>query len=342
MTYNKLVQERLAGLRRKVKNNTALAIFSVTDRLLKSGFSLPSDGDEVSHFLLIKAEDGVKISTLRNYCSMIIKWHRLYDYGELAIDIADKAIPVINGLQIERQEAGQAEFRKTATPLQLADALKIDSYLLNRLSNAVGREVAMAAQDLCLFRVLWWSGCRESEVAGLRRWQVGFSQNPRGLELHWARTKRDSNGMGTSRFVPALPQADPYGATWDWVDLYWPGKTDEDPDNFPLFVRQFNNGDWRENPIHPNSIPSWLRRQAKAAGVTYWDKLSGHSCRHGLATMMSDQIPLREVMDYFKWKRVETAIGYTTNKGVSLNVIDTLQTASLSPGTKSSPRIGQL
>ena len=64
------------------------------------------------------------------------------------------------------------------------------------------------------------------------------------------------------------------------------------------------------------------------AGVSCANKLSGHSCRHGLATMMSDKVQLRELMDYFKWKRADTAIGYATNKGVSHKVNQVLSNAS--------------
>ena len=97
----------------------------------------------------------------------------------------------------------------------------------------------------------------------------------------------------------------------------------------PIFVRQFRDGTWRKNNIHPNSIPGWLRRIAAAAGVEYANLLSGHSCRHGLAKLMADSATLREVMDYFKWNRAETAIGYTSLKGVSKKIIYTLEIASL-------------
>jgi len=120
---------------------------------------------------------------------------------------------------------------------------------------------------------------------------------------------------------------------FDWIDLYSPKHlvNDAAEDMQPLFIRQHRNGSWRENSMHPNSIPPWLRHIAKKAGVVYADQLSGHSCRHGLAMMMSDQLNLREVMDYFKWKRPDTAIGYATNKGVSQNVIRVLTLAVSHP-----------
>ena len=118
-------------------------------------------------------------------------------------DIGLKAPPVIKGLRQERIEAGQRESRKTATPLLLEDALKIDTYLLSALSNTTGSQRAIAVQNIALFRLLWWSGCRESEVVTLKRWQVRFCESPRGIELSWSTTKTSQTGTGTSRFIPA-------------------------------------------------------------------------------------------------------------------------------------------
>lgn len=324
-----LTRHRLAGLRAKLPANTALSLHGVTKQLLKAGFTLPCTGEEVSHFLLEKADNGLKISSLRNYCSIVIKWHRMAGYDEAATDIQLKAYPVINGLKQERIETGSRESRKTATPLLLEDALRINDYLMNKAAQAEGKARPMAMQDLALFRLLWWSGCRESELTSLKRWQVTFTDNPRGIMLEWSKTKTDQNGTGTSRFIPSLPNADPMGALIDWIDLYWPSHAGESPDMTALFIRQHRNCDWRDGHMHPNSIPPWLRRIAKEAGVSYADKLSGHSCRHGLATLMSDSVSLREVMDYFKWKRAETALGYSTNKGISPSVISTLSNASI-------------
>lgn len=328
-----IIEQRLAGLRAKLTKNTHLSLRGITKQLLRAGFDLPSNGSDVSRFILQKADAGLKISTLRNYCSMIVKWHRMSEYGEAAADIANLATPVIDGLQTERQEEGRQESRKSAIPLLIQDALKIDAYLLRRVYEASGSGQALAVQDLALFRLLWWSGARESEITTLKRWQVTFNESPRGVVLEWAKTKTDKNGMGTTRLIPALPEADPMGALIDWLELYWPGKTTGDQSGVPIFRRQLRNGKWRDSHIHPNSIPLWLRKIAKSSGVPYWAKLSGHSCRHGLATMMSDNLSIREVMDYFKWKRVDTAIGYATNKSISANTILTLTDASRSQRT---------
>jgi len=323
-------EQHIASLRAKVPLNTGLSLESVIRQLIEAGFSLPCNGDQVSLFIYEKAENGLKISTLRNYCAMIIKWHQMSGYDEIVVDIASKVPPMIKGLRQTRIEEGRRESRESATPLLLEDAIKIDAYLVNKLSNATGNLLAMASQDLALFRLLWWSGCRESEITSLNRWQVTFCEEPRGIELSWSKTKTDQEGTGSSRFIPALPNADPFGAMFDWIDLYWPKNAGDSPDMTPIFLRQKRNGDWREKHMHPNSIPTWLRRITKLAGVPYADKLSGHSCRHGLATMMSNTVNLREVMDYFKWKRLETALGYLTNKGVSQNVIHALSSASCS------------
>lgn len=321
-----LTLQRLSSLRGKMPANTELALNSITRQLLKAGFPLPSSGDQVSHFLLEKAESGVKISTLKNYCAILTRWHRLAGYESHAIDIGLKAPGVIRGLRQERIEDNKPESRKSAIPLLLPDALMIDQYLLGQVANATDTQVGLAVQDLALFRILWWSGCRESEIATLKRWQIRFMDNPRAIELTWSKTKTEQNIESTSRIIPALPNADPFGALVDWLDLYCPPHFGGDMG--PVFVRQHRNGQWRDNGIHPNSIPLWLRKIAKKAGVAYADLLSGHSCRHGLATMMSDSLSLREVMDYFKWKRAETAIGYTTNKGISKTVFSTLSAAA--------------
>lgn len=324
---------RLASLRTKLPENTQLSLEGITKQLLKAGFNLPSTGEQVSHFLLEKAESGLKISTLRNYCSILIKWHRMADYAEAASDISVKAPPVIKGLLRERIEAGKREFRESARPLLSEDALKIDDYLLDRFESASASEVGIAAQDLALFRILWWSGCREDEIAKLKYWQINIKSNPSRIELSWDITKTNQSGIGSSRLIPGLPNADPAGAMQDWLELYWPfGKIDSKKDKY-VFIRKDQRGNWREKHIHPNSIPTWLRKIAKKAGVSYWQELSGHSCRHGLSMKLADNLTLREIMDYFKWKRPETALGYMSNKGVSDNVFSLLESVSMSGKT---------
>lgn len=319
---------RLASLRSKLPTNTQLSLDGIARRLLSAGFNLPATGEQVSHFLLEKAESGLKISTLRNYCSMIIKWHRMASYSDAVADIAHMARPVIKGLMRERIESGHHESRDSATPLLLEDALKIDAYLSNRLATADSKEAGIAAQDLALFRALFWSGGRESEIVSLKFWQVRFIDDPRSIEFSWSLTKTSQSGLGSSRLIPGLPAADPVGAMSDWLELYWPFGNDDDRDNKFVFVRKDQRGGWRDKSMHPNSVPGWLRKKARLAGVTYWKDLSGHSARHGLSMLMSDSLNLREVLDYFKWKRPETAIGYITNKGVSNAVFSVLSKAS--------------
>lgn len=325
-----ILKARIAYYQSLKPDNTKLALERVVKQYLSRGFPLPAQPDDVCAFLLEKADGGAKISTLRNYCAMLVRWHVDGNHIPLATAIKIASLPLISGINRERANTGQKESRDSAAPLLVEDALKIDAYLVAQLDVAQARHKALAHQDLCLFRLLWWSGCRESEVVSLRRWQVSFHDKPRGLTLNWTVNKTNkASGTGTSRFIPSLPSADPYTALMDWLGLYWPSTNTGNPEESPLFVRQARNGEWLEKPMHPNSIPRWLRRIAAKAGVQNAESLSGHSPRHGLATMMSNHVELREVMDYFKWKSPETAVGYITNKGVSQNVIDTLSQASL-------------
>lgn len=323
---------RINYLCSKLPENTQLALSGIAKQFWSAGFALPSTPDNVCEFLLNKFDEGVKQSTLRNYLARLVKIHRHAMYPELADAISSRASAMLRGLTLEKIEQGERETRESAYPLALIDALRIDTYLVRKIESAAGRHIGMAYQDLALFRLLWWSGCRESEIVSLKRWQIKLcgTSGEAGIELTWTKTKRhrDITGTGTARFIPALPKSDPLTCLIEYIALYWPHFHGETPEETYLFIRQQRNGQWKKSHMHPNSIPAWLRSIAKKAGVAYADQLSGHSCRHGLATMMSSHLELRELMDYFRWVRAESALKYLTNKGASQNIATVLSTAA--------------
>lgn len=277
--------------------NTQASLKQITRQLFTAGISLPCDGNDVNKFLLEKAQAGLKISTLKNYCSLIAKWHKLANYTEHTQDILSKVPNVIATIEKERSDSGTKELKKSRLPLLMEDAIRIDTLLLSKIGQGCEKQIIMAAQDIALFRLLWWSGCRPHEIVSLKRYQVDFSDQ--GLKL--LTPLKNSMQHNRFRLINPMPFCDPVHALEDWINIYWSKLIEKNSEDTSIFIRQYRNGNWHNTHMHPNSVSLWLRRLGSVANISYANDLTGESPRQGLAAMKDGLTDLSNLGNYIKW-----------------------------------------
>jgi len=281
----------------EISENTQASLNQITRQLFNAGISLPCDGNDVSNFLLEKSQAGLKINTLKNYCSLIVKWHQLANYTKHTQDILSKVPSTIVTIEKERNDSGAKEAIKPTRPLLMEEAIRIDALLLSRIGQGGEKQIVMTVQDIALFRLLWWSGCRPHEIVSLKRYQVDFSDQ--GLKL--LIPLKEGTQCKNFRLINPMPFCDPVHALENWISIYWSKQIKNNNENTPLFIRQHRNGNWHKTHMHPNSASSWLRRLGNAANISYANDLTGESPRQGLVAMMDGLTDLRNLGNYFKW-----------------------------------------
>lgn len=178
------------------------------------------------------------------------------------------------------------------TPKTLPRALSLPE--TGRLLEVEGESAAFPERDRLLFELLYATGLRVSELAGLDLDDVDFSE-------------RLVRALGKGRKERIVPYGEPAARA---LKAYLPGRTalrsrsESGPGSEPLFVNH------RGGRLTPRSIARILKRRLREAGLP--DNISPHALRHTFAThLLSAGADLRAIQELLGHASLSTTQKYT-------------------------------
>lgn len=186
--------------------------------------------------------------------------------------------------------------REKAHPLTIEDLLTITKYLQQ------GNSLA-AYRDNALLQIGYFGAFRRSELVAIQHEHIEWKDQ--GIDILIPQSKTDQLNEGQFCGIPfGKASLCAVTALKNWLELV-------DIKQGAIF-REIKKGEkLKEKPLSPLSVNLILKRRAYEAGLTYAEKLSGHSLRRGLATSASlVGANLSSIMQQGRWKQVSTIMEY--------------------------------
>lgn len=158
-------------------------------------------------------------------------------------------------------------------------------------------------RDRAMVLLGFWRGFRGDELIRVQVEHLHLVPGE-GMTCFVPRSKGDRNAQGMTYKIPALSRLCPVTATWGWVGA---ARLAEGP----LFRRVDRWGHVAEQPLHPNSLISMLRRLLNHAGLANAADYSSHSLRRGFAGWANaNGWDVKALMEYVGWRDVHSAMRY--------------------------------
>jgi integrase len=250
-----------AVLAAATSDNTRRSYQSAIRHFLGWGGKLPSDENEVAHYLLAHAET-LNPRTLALRLTALSQWHLHQGF----IDIARTPT-------IRKTMAGIR--RLNGRPANKAKALSLED--VQTLVQTINKESSpRALRDNALLQLGFFGGFRRSELVGLSIEHLSWEQE--GLLITLTRSKTDQLAQGITKAIPWGNDAlCPCYALKAWLNT-------TTITTGPIFRRIDRWGSIGESSLSPVSVNHILSYWAKQANLPYAYDLSSHSLRRGMAT----------------------------------------------------------
>lgn len=175
---------------------------------------------------------------------------------------------------------------------------------LLRIVTLLNSQTTLAAsRDNALLQIGYFGAFRRSELISIHIEHIQWKEQ--GVDILLPHSKTDQSHEGQFSAVPyGKDILCPVTALKIWLQK-------SNINQGPIF-REIKKGEQlNEKSLSPLSVNYILKKRARECGLTYADKLSGHSLRRGLATSASlANANLSAIMRQGRWKQVNTVMEY--------------------------------
>lgn len=252
------------------------------------GGKLPATPESIASYLQTHAES-LNPRTLSRRLTALKNWHAYQGFldptAHPAIRKTMKGIARVHGKPKEK-----------AYPLLPEDLVRMVLYLQaeDSLNNA---------RDNALLQIGFFGAFRRSELIAINYEHIKWEKE--GIEIILPQSKTDPTHEGQFCAIPYGQDVFcPVLALTNWLKK-------SNIKKGPIFRRIFPNGDLLDENLTPLSVNHILQKRAKQSNISYWNQLSSHSLRRGLASSASRLgAGLPAIMRQGRWKQVNTVMEY--------------------------------
>lgn len=249
---------------------------------------LPARPEIIALYLTMRADDGIKPSTLTTALAAIRAQHLAA--GHDSPTTSELVIRTMRGI---RRVKGTKP--KQAAPIRPPD--------LREMIDAIRRDDPLGPRDRALLLIGFAGAFRRSELVAIDVEDLEW-RGP-GLLIHLRRSKTDQEGRGRSVGI-SWAKGDPLcplSALTEWMEIA--GITEG-----PIFRRVHWRGQIYPERITDRTVANVIKRRALEAQMDP-AVFSGHSLRAGLATSAAEQgVPLPKIATKTGHRSLDTLRGY--------------------------------
>lgn len=201
---------------------------------------------------------------------------------------------------------------RQAHPLVLTDVDRIVKHIDFQLAKPVNEEMS-EKNKICLYRdralllYMFWRGLRAHQAVTLEASHINTRLNGK-WEITYLPDKTHEKHYQMDLFEvsrAALRHLCPIRALQTYIEQ---GQLYEGP----VFSKIYENGDFDDKAMHPNSLNPWIKSLANDAGLgpATGYSISSHSPRTGFATSFASELGIKVLMQYMGWRSERVAIRY--------------------------------